>query len=86
MFDERRQAYRGKMKVIGRVAGQMIEMIYALLKQDAEILSQVPPGKEPPPPILYDPELHQRHRNGEYHPLKTTPPHRKVIQLPERTR
>lgn len=82
-YDERKRAYRGKLKVLVRIAGQMTEMIYALLKQDAEILSRVPPGQEPPPPILYDPELHQRHRNGEYRPLKNTPPHRKVLRLPE---
>jgi transposase len=84
-YDERKRAYRGKLKVLVRIAGQMTEMIYALLKQDAEILSKVPPGQEPPPPILYDPELHQRHRNGEYRPLKNTPPHRKMLRLPERT-
>jgi len=25
-YDERKRAYRGKLKVIGRIAGQMIEM------------------------------------------------------------
>jgi hypothetical protein len=84
MYDERKRAYRGKLKVIGRIAGQMIEMVYALLKQDAEILSQIPQGQEPPPPILYDPEIHKRHRNGEYRPIKNVPRHRKVIRLPER--
>jgi transposase len=84
-YDERRQAYRGRGKVIGRVAGQMIEMLYALLKQDAEVLSQVAPGETPPDPILYDPEIHRRHRSGEYRPLKNAPRQRKVIRLPERT-
>jgi transposase len=83
MYDERKQAYRGKLKVLGRIAGQLIEMVYALLKQDAEILSQVPPGQALPPPILYDPEIHKRHRNGQYRPLKNAPPQRKVIQLPQ---
>ena len=84
-YDERRQANRGTGKVIGRVAGQMIEMLYALLKQDAEVLSQVAPGETPPDPILYDPEIHRRHRSGEYRPLKNAPRQRKVIRLPERT-
>jgi hypothetical protein len=66
----------------GRV--KLSEMVYALLKQDAEILSQIPQGQEPPPPILYDPEIHKRHRNGEYRPLKHVPRQRKVIRLPER--
>jgi hypothetical protein len=73
-FDERTQSYTGKTRVIGRVAGQMIEAIYALLKRDAELLSRVPQGQEPPPPLLYDPEVHQRHRQGQYRPLKSTPP------------
>jgi transposase len=83
-YDERRRAYRGKLKVLGRIAGQMIEMIYAFLKQDAELLSRVPPGQTPPPPTLYDPEIHKRHRNGEYRPMKNVPRQRKVIRLPER--
>jgi transposase len=83
IYDERKQAYRGKVRVLVRIAGQLIEMIYALLKQDAEILSQVTRGEPPPDPILYDPELHKRHRNGEYRPLKNAPRHRKVIRLPE---
>jgi transposase len=83
-YDERRQAYRGKLKVLGRIAGQIIEMIYAFLKQDAELLSQIPPGQTPPPPALYDPETHKRHRNGEYCPMKNVPRQRKVIRLPER--
>lgn len=81
-FDERRRAYRGRVKVMGRIAGQMIELIYALLKQDAAVLSRVPPGAEPPEPICYDPEVHQRHVNGEYRPLKNRPPERKLIRLP----
>jgi hypothetical protein len=69
---------------MGRIAGQMIEMVYALLKQDAEMLSRLAPGETPPDPILYDPEVHKRHRNGEYHPIKNVPCQRKVIRLPER--
>ena len=85
MYDERKRTYRGKVKVMGRVAGQMIEMIYALLKQDAEVLSKLTQDEQPPAPILYDPDIHRRHRNGEYRPLKNTPPQRKVIQLPQKT-
>lgn len=73
-FDERTQSYTGKTRVIGRVAGQMIEAIYALLMRDAELLSHVPQGQEPPPPLLYDAEVHQRHRQGHYRPLKSMPP------------
>lgn len=81
-FDERQRVYRGKLKVVGRVAGQMIEMIYALLTQDAEIVSRVPPGIEPPEPLCYDAEVHQRHINGGYRPLKNHQSDRKLIRLP----
>jgi hypothetical protein len=82
-YDEGRQTYKGKMKVVGRVAGQMIEMMYALLRQDAEILNQLSPGDSLPDPILYDPEVHRRHRNGEYRPIKNVPRQRKIIRLPD---
>ena len=81
-LDERRQAYRGTIKVMGRIAGQMIEMIYALLKLDAEVLSQVPPGAVAPEPICYDPDVHRQHVNGAYLPLKNSQPDRKLIRLP----
>ena len=73
-YDERTQSYVGKTRVIGRVAGQMTETIYALLKQDAELMSKVLPGEVPPPPQLYDPEVHRQHCQGHYRPLKSTPP------------
>jgi hypothetical protein len=33
-FDERTQAYRGKGKVFGHIAGRLITLIYALLKNE----------------------------------------------------
>lgn len=60
-YDERTQSHVGKLRVIGRIAGQMIETMDALLKRDAEILSRVPPGEAPPPSLLYDPEVHRKH-------------------------
>jgi hypothetical protein len=71
-YEEKTQSHVGKKRVIGRVTGQMTEAIYALLKRDAELLSKVLPGQDPPPPMLYDPEVHQRHRQGHYRPLKPT--------------
>jgi transposase len=63
-WDERRRVYTGKIKVMGRLAGQMTQMIFALLKKDAETLRKVPKGQEPPPPLLSDPEVHRAHRQG----------------------
>lgn len=79
-YDERRGKRIGKIRVMGRIAGQVIETIYALLKTDAEVLSKVPAGKEPPSPILYDPLLHRRHREGQYRPLKSSS-HRGTLTL-----
>lgn len=84
-YDERRQKRVGKLRVIGRVAGQMIETMYALLKLDAEALSQVLPGQQPPPPTLYDPQLHRHHREGHYQPLKSSPRPSRITLLPGRT-
>lgn len=82
-FDERTQSYLGKTRVIGRVAGQMIELIFALLKRDAELLSRVSPGQDPPPPLLYDPEVHHRHRHGQYRPLKSVPLPNIIVVTPD---
>jgi hypothetical protein len=49
----------------------MTEAIYALLKRDAEVMSKVLPGQEPPAPLLYDPAVHRQdsisHPVGAYH-------------------
>jgi transposase len=82
-YDERKQDYRGKLKVIGRIAGQMASMIFALLKTDQETLSKVPPGEAPPAPLLYDPEVHRKHQEGHYRSLKPGTLPRKMIQLPK---
>lgn len=83
VYDERTKEYRGKLKVIGRIAGQMASMIFALLKTDQELLSQVPVGQEPPPPMLYDPAVHRRHQEGHYRSLKPGTQPRTIIQLPK---
>ena len=83
VYDERTKEYRGKMKAIGRIAGQMTSMIFALLKTDQELLSHVPFGQELPPPMLYDPAVHRRHREGHYRSLKPGTRPRTIIQLPK---
>jgi hypothetical protein len=82
-YDERIKDYRGKKKVLGRLAGQIASMIFALLKTDQETLSKVPPGEAPPPPLLYDAEVHRKHREGQYRSLKLGTRPRKIIQLPK---
>jgi hypothetical protein len=79
VYDERTGQYLGRNKVIGRVAGQLITVIFTLLKRDQECTAK---GGKLPEPELYNPEIHHRHRAGQYLPpvkskLGT------VVQLPE---
>ena len=84
-YDERIKDYRGKKKILGRIAGQMASMIFALLKTDQETLSKVPPDQEPPPPMLYDAQVHRKHREGHYRSLKPGTQPRKILQLPSQS-
>jgi transposase len=61
-YDARIEDYRGKNKVLGRVIGQIIGLIYLLLKQDYDLLASLPPDTEPPPLALYDRERHKADR------------------------
>ena len=81
-WDERTRSYKGKLVVMGRLAGQITEMIYGLLKKDAEVLRKVPNGQEPPAPTLYDPEIHRAHRQGKYKTMKPDTPSHNIVQLP----
>lgn len=81
-YDERKQGYTGKGKVIGRIAGQITSVIYALLKKDDETLKTLTPGEIAPEPALYDPEIHRQHRAGLYHPPLARQISSKIIQLP----
>ena len=81
-YDERKKDYHGKFKVLGRIPGQMASLIFAFLKTDQETLSTVLPGQEAPPPLLYDPEIHRKHQEGQYRSLKPGTQPRKIIQLP----
>jgi transposase len=80
--DERTRRLIGREKVIGRLAGQMTCVIYALLKKDQEVLAHLTPGAEPPEPTLYDPELHRQHRQGQYQPRGIAGKLPQLIQLP----
>jgi transposase len=81
-FDERTRSYTAKGKVIGRIAGQIISVIFTLLKRDQELLSKLPPGTLPPEPQLYDPQLHRQHRSGQYQSASPGEKPRKLFQLP----
>jgi transposase len=87
-YDERTGRWHGKMKVIGRVAGQLIELIYMLLRRDADLLAATPAGSELPPPMLYDQVVHLAHMTGGYRPAKPpTPPtpQASILRLPQKT-
>lgn len=84
-YDEKLKGCRGKLIPLGRIAGQMASMIFAHLKTDQELLAKVPPGQDPPAPVLYDPEVHRRHRTGHSHSLKPGTLPRRIIQLPKRS-
>lgn len=81
-YDEGKHRYTGQDKVIGRIAGQIIAMVYALLMTDYEVISHPAPGTKPPEPRLYDPEVHKRHRDGQYRPLKPRKLKEILIQSP----
>lgn len=82
-YDERTQSYRGKGKVIGRIAGQISAMCYALLMTDYEATAHLSSEAKLPEPLLYDPEVHQRHRQGQYRPIKPKPKKEILIQQPD---
>ena len=71
VYDERTRQYRGKGKVIGRVAGQLITVLFTLLKRDQERVAHAKGGMVAAPE-LYDPELHRQHRAGQYQPPART--------------
>jgi hypothetical protein len=62
-YDDRLSRYRGRMKVVGRVAGQIVSVVYALLRRDYDLVAIAIDGEELPPPELYDPAKHRVKRN-----------------------
>lgn len=81
MYDEARQVYRGKVKVMARIAGQIIAVMYALLKKDAELLHKLGSGGLVPEPMLYDPAIHQAHRQGKYRSMKPRRKRNTIVDL-----
>lgn len=57
-YDARKKEYVGRMRVVGRVAGQMVGVVWVLLKADADLVDHWDSSKPLPPPQLYDPAIH----------------------------
>ncbi len=67
--------------MVGRVAGQLVTVLFTLLKRDQDVVAQAKGSPLLPEPVVYDPALHQRHRAGHY----TAPgarPRGTVVRLP----
>lgn len=61
-WDEKKQDYIGKNKIIGRICGQIIGMIWMFLKRDYDLLASLADGEEPPEPTVYSRAVHREHR------------------------
>jgi len=73
-LDLRTGKYVGRMKCVGRICGDVLTLVYVLLKKDYDLLQSLPPGKTPPDPGLYSRELHKKHclrGKGEVPPVAT---------------
>ncbi|GCE14164.1 IS110 family transposase [Tengunoibacter tsumagoiensis] len=60
-YDDRKKTYSGKIKVLGRIAGQIVGVIYSLLKRDSDYLARLEPGQSASAsaPVLYSREVHR---------------------------
>jgi hypothetical protein len=81
-YDQKRRSYVGRGRVIGRIAGQMLSVIFTLLKKDEETVGKVSPGLPLPEPVLYNPEVHRKHRARQYRSSSSEQKPRKLIELP----
>jgi transposase len=57
-YDANKKEFVGKSKVVGRVAGQMLRVMFRLIKRDYALIARTPEGAELPPPELYDASRH----------------------------
>jgi transposase len=60
-WDARKQRWRGRNKVLARLASQLLCVIYSLLKADYTLLQSVAAGDPLPEPQLYDRNKHASH-------------------------
>jgi hypothetical protein len=56
--------------------------VYGLLMTDYETLAACAGGQDPPAPLLYDPEVHKRHRNGHYQTHKPKKQKQLLLEQP----
>jgi hypothetical protein len=80
-YDERTQSYRGRKKVVGRIAGQIISMIYGLLRAEAELRARMPADAPLPEPQVYERAIHHAHRTGAYRSMKPHTAPARIVQL-----
>lgn len=80
-YDERTQSYRGRKKVVGRIAGQIISMIYGLLRAEVELRARMPAGAPLPEPQVYEQAIHHAHRTGAYRSMKPRTAPARIVQL-----
>jgi transposase len=57
-YDGRLKKYTGTMKVIARIAGDLLASMWLLLRKDYDLLQSLEPGQEPPAPELYGEKRH----------------------------
>lgn len=61
-YDASKKTRVGRNKALGRICGQILGTIYALLKHDATMVANTPEGEKLPTPRLYDREYHRAQR------------------------
>lgn len=57
-YDADKKEFVGKSKVVGRVAGQLLRVMFRLIKKDYAMIARLGEVTELPPPELYDPAKH----------------------------
>lgn len=77
-YNAQKKKYTGKKKVVGRITGQLIKVIFLLLKRDHDLLASLAPGEAPPPPELYDP-LYMSRASALTHQESEVPAHSTIL-------
>jgi len=66
-YDERRREYLGKKRIVGRIAGQMLALLYGVLRADVDLRARTPAHEPLPAPLLSDATTHHAQQTGAYH-------------------